>query len=283
MRIAGTVLAMVFSIALGAQDLKQAENLYQHTDYDGALRVLQGVKSPDAATWALMGRSTFMRGDFRKATEYLQKAVALDPTSSDYVLWLGRSWGRRAETASPFMAPLNAAHARDCFEKAVALDPNNNDALSDLFDYYLDAPGFLGGGYDKAAALASRIQAIDPADGHFALAELARKKQSYGEAEAQLRSAIQIAPRAVGRVVELARLLAHQGRVQESDAVLEQADKIAPGSPRLLYERASIYVETNRKPDQARALLRKYLQSNLTPDDPPRQDAEKLLKRVQGA
>jgi len=283
MRIAGTVLAMIFSIALGAQDLKQAEILYQHTDYDGALRVLRTVKSPDAATWALMGRSTFMRGDFRKATEYLQKAVALDPANSDYMLWLGRSWGRRAETASPFVAPLNAAHARDCFEKAVALDASNKDALSDLFDYYLDAPGFLGGGYDKAAALADRIQAIDPADGHFALAELARKKRSYGEAEAQLRSAIQIAPRAVGRVVELARLLARQGRVQESDAVLAQADKIAPGSPRLLYERASIYVETHRKPEQARELLRKYLQSNLTPDDPPRQDAEKLLKRVQGA
>ena len=85
------------------------------------------------------------------------------------MLWLGRTWGRRAETASPFVAPFNAAKARDYFEKAVALDPTNRDALGDLFDYYLDAPGFLGGGADKAEALANRIAAIDPPEGHFLL------------------------------------------------------------------------------------------------------------------
>lgn len=283
MRIRGAVLAAAISVTLCAQDLRQAETLYEHTDYSGALVVLKALLAPDAAAYALMGESTFMLGNFRKATDYFQKAVALDPRNSDYVLWLGRSWGRRAETATPFLAPLNAAHARDCFEKAVALDPNNKDALNDLFDYYLNAPGFLGGGYQKAADTARQLERVDPADGHAALAELARKKQAYGEAENQLRSAIQIAPKAVGRMVELARLLAHQGRIQESEAVLAQAEKIAPGSPRLLYDRASIYVETHRNSAQARQLLQKYLRSNLTPDDPPRQDAEKLLKQVQGA
>jgi len=283
MRIRGFILAVGLTLALCAQDLKQAEDLYQHTDYEGALRLLRQVKSPDAATYALVGRSEFMEGNFHKATDALEKAVALEPRNSDYVLWLGRTWGRRAETASPFLAPFNAARARDCFQQAVALDPSNKDALNDLFDYYLNAPGFLGGGYDKALATAFQLERLDPSDGHAALAELARKRESYGEAEAQLRSAIRIAPRAIGRVVELAGLLARQGRIQESDEILNEADRMAPGDPRLLYARARIYVETNRNPEQARELLRKYLQSDLTPDDPPRKDAEKLLKRVQGA
>ena len=283
MGIGRFVLAAGLSLALSAQDLKQADNLYQHTDYAGALRVLRAVKSPDAATYALLGQSELMLGEFHKATDALQRAVELEPQNSDYMLWLGRAWGRRAETASPFTAPLNASRARDCFEKAVALDPNNKDALNDLFDYYLNAPGFLGGGYDKALTTAYRLQRLDSSDGYAAMAELARKRESWGEAETQLRRAIQIAPHAVGRVVELAGLLARQGRVEESEEVLNQADRIAPGDPRLMYARARIYVETNRNPQQARELLRRYLQSDLTPDDPPRKDAEKLLKRVQGA
>ena len=30
------------------------------------------------------------------------------------------------------------------FERSVALDPSNREAVGDLFDYYLGAPGFLG-------------------------------------------------------------------------------------------------------------------------------------------
>jgi cytochrome c-type biogenesis protein CcmH/NrfG len=277
------LLAFAFGLAVWGQGLKDAEDLYSRTDYAGALRLLKEIKSPDAATWALMGRSSFMQGDFRKGTDYLQKAVALEPGNSDYMLWLGRTWGRRAETASPFIAPMNARHARDCFQEAVALDPKNKEALSDLFDYYLEAPGFLGGGFDKAAAVAARIQQLDAAEGHFMLAQLARKRQEFGEAETQLRRAIELAPSQVGRVIDLASFLAREGRVQESEAVLAQAEHLAPNSPRVLYERANIYVETHRNLDQARELLKKYLQSNLTPDDPPREAAQKLLKRVAGA
>jgi hypothetical protein len=49
-----------------------------------------------------------------------------------------------------------------------------------------------------------------------------------------------------------------------------------------LYAKASIYIETHRKLDQARALLETYLRSPLTPDDPSREAAEKLLKQANG-
>jgi cytochrome c-type biogenesis protein CcmH/NrfG len=275
----------VFAIATGfvfAQDTQDAAGLYARTEYERALIVLQSVKTPTADQLALMGKCQLMLGEFKKATATFQKAVALDPNNADYVLWLGRTWGRRAETASPFVAPSNASKARDCFEKALALDPNNRDALGDLFDYYLDAPGFLGGGADKAEALARRIEVIDPPQGHFLLSEVARKRQQPGDTERELRIAVKLAPTQVGHVIALARFLARQSRLKESDAVLAQADRVAPGSPRLLYAKASIYIETHRKLDQARALLETYLRSPLTPDDPSREAAEKLLKQANG-
>lgn len=275
-------LAFAFGLAVWGQELKQAEQLYQHTDYDGALRLLRTVRPQGAQEYLLMGKCALMQGDFNKATDYFQKASTFDPKNSDYMLWLGRSWAHRAETASPLIAPLNASRARTCFEQAVELniDPKNHEAMDDLFDFYVNAPGFLGGGFDKAEALATRIERTDPAQGHYDLAEIARRRKEFGESEQELRRAVQLAPHEIGHLVALAGFLAHQGRIQESDAVLAQALKAAPGNPRLLYGRAQIYVETHRNLDQARALLQQYLRSELTPDDPPREEARKLLKRA---
>ena len=228
-----------------------------------------------------MGRCYLMLGDYKTATDDLEKAVDLEPRNSDYVLWLGRCWGRKAETASPLFAPLSATKARDYFSKALQLDPSNRDALGDLFDYYLEAPAIMGGGIDKAGVIARRILAIDPPEGHFALSKIARKRQRLNEAEQELRTSVALGPDKIGHVLALARFLAGQSRLEECNAILARPDRIAPASPRVLYAKASICMETNRQ-TEARALLRQYLQSQLTPDDPPRAAVEKLLRRAGG-
>lgn len=273
------VLATSFILA-GTDELKRAEDLYNHTDYKAALSLLERLPRPDAATHSLIGRNYFMLGEYKKATDAFQKAVALEPRNSEYVHWLGRVYGRRAETASPFFAPSNASKARQYFEQAVALDPKNGEALNDLFDYYLQAPGFMGGGYDKAVAVAKQIADLDPAEGHFAQAHLADKKKEVSSAEDHFRRAAELAPRQVGRVIDLARYLAKQRRYQESDAAFERAEQIAPGSPKVMFAKAKTLIQENRKLGEARDLLKRYLHSNLTPEDPPREQAEKLLHQV---
>ena len=72
----------------------------------------------------------------------MEKAAAHSlPPNAECFLWLGRAYGRRAEIANPFMAPGYASKARQMFEKSVALDRSNREAVGDLFDYYLEAPG----------------------------------------------------------------------------------------------------------------------------------------------
>ncbi len=275
----------VAALPLGAADLSRATALYQHTDYAGAMHVLlpdKNDKQLDAPAYALAGKSSFMLGDFGKAGDYFQKAVNLAPGNSEYVLWLGRTWGRKAEKANPFSAPGDARRARDCFEKAVALDGHSIEALGDLFDYYLQAPGFLGGGLDKAEATAHRIEGIDQAEGRFDLARLAIKRKQTAEAEGHFRAAVNLAPKAVGHAVAFARFLTQQGRLKDADAVLAQAQAAAPESPRLMYGVAAIQIETHRDTAEARRLLQRYLTCSLTPDDPPREAAEKLLRQTSG-
>ena len=277
--LAASVLA---SVPAWAQSLSKAEELYKQTEYEASMALVDKHTNDGAANF-LLGRDSFMLGDFKKATEYLQKAVAETPANAEYQDWLGRAWGKRAETSNPILAPGFASKARQAFEKSVALDPKNSDALSDLFDYYLDAPGFLGGGYDKAADIAKKIAVVDPSEGYFEEAKLAQKRKEFDTAETHLRQAVAATPHKIGGLLELAKFLAKQGRTGESDAVLAQAQKIKPDAPEIWYTRADLLIRQKRNLDEARNLLQKYMHATITVDNPSKDDAARLLKQVGGA
>lgn len=282
------VRRLVFTLAIGlslwaaGSDVDRAEDLFQRTNYQSALNLLLAPGHTDAASYFVIGKSYFMLGEFKKASEYFEKAVAVNPNRSDYFHWLGRAYGRRAETSTFVTAPSYAAKARQNFEKAVDLDPKNGEAINDLFDYYLQAPGFLGGGVDKASNLVTKIGALDKAEAHYAQAQIALHKKEMRQAEQQLRTALELAPRQVGRVLDLAKFLSKQGKVQESEAMFAKAEQLAPNDPKVLYERAATYIEQKRNLDVAKSLLEKYLHSNLTPEHPSRAAAERLLKQTAG-
>lgn len=277
------LLALTPLLLAAGPDMDRARKLYNSTDFDASLKVLQSIPQKDGLVYELMGRNYFMQGEYKKASEVLERAVAADPSNSEYALWLGRAYGRRAETSSPFTAPGLASKARQFFEKAVQLDSRNLEALNDLFEYYLEAPGFLGGGFDRAANTARRIGELDSAEGHYAQARLAEKRKEYGKAEEHLNRAVESAPQQIGRLIDLAKFLTTQGRYQEAERSFAQAEKIAPDNPKLMYERAELYIKSGRNIDLARELLKRYLITPLTPDDPPRSDAAKLLRQVRGS
>lgn len=285
----GTVVAVLVLAALPAPAAKaqanvaKAQRLYSRTEYRDALAVLKKIPRKTAAEWELEGRCRYMLGDFKPAIEALEKAVRLEPANSDHYLWLGRAWGRRAETSVFFMAVKYAGHARQNFEKAVELAPGNMEAVNDLFSYYLSAPGFLGGGIDRAIHLSEIIQKNDPVEYQWALAQIAIERKQYDLAEGQLNKAIDMAPRQIGRIVDLAKFLAGQGRISESEAAFEQAASINPSDKKLLFTRAETYVKGRRNLEAAKKLLEAYLQAPLTPDDPSREEARKLLERASGA
>jgi tetratricopeptide (TPR) repeat protein len=269
-------------LAAAGTQYEQARKLYNYTEYEAALKLLLPVSPKDGAVHELIGKNYYMLGDYKKASEFFEKAVAANPDNSAHYHWLGKAFGRRAETSSPFTAPGYASKARQNFEKAVQLDPKNQEAVNDLFEYYLEAPGFLGGGLDKAAKLAEQISAADPIEGYYAQSRLAEKRKEFGKAEQQLRRAAELAPTQVGRVIDLAKFLAKEGRYQESDQTFQRAERIAPENPKLMFAKADTYIRSGRNLEEARQLLKRYLSAKLTPEDPPRSRAEQLLKQASG-
>ncbi len=220
-----------------------------------------------------------MQGDFHQATDFLSKALEAAPTNSQYADWLGRAWGRRASSGG-LPAAGYASKARGYFERAVQLDPKNKEALSDLFEYYLQAPRILGGGSDKAARIAEQIATIDPADGYAKRAKIAEKKKDYSRAEDSLRHAMQMAPKQVDYQIQLATLLATRGRETESDALFAKAEQDFPNTPVVWFAHAELLVHQNRNLDEAKRLLEKYIRSSTTSADPPKREAERLLGRA---
>lgn len=281
--VAPVIVSLFVGVALALSNpaLEQAEQLYYQTQYQQALRLLETSQEKTASVYALMGKCYYMLEEYKKATDSLEKAVAMDSRNSSYVNWLGKAFGRRAETSSFFTAPSYASKTRQYFEKALALAPGNLEAVDDLFEYYLEAPGFLGGGQDKAARLAEQIREEATAKYHSLMARLAEKRKQWQEAEKHWHEAAELAPSEVGRLIDLAKFLARRGRHAESERVFEQAEKIAPESQPLKFERAKVYIEAGRHQETARKLLREYLQSSsLTPDDPPRSEAQRLLDKI---
>ena len=281
-RLMGIFLAGALALSAASDDLERAQKLYDLTEFDQSLEVLNAIRAKDGPIFELIGRNYYMNGDFKKATEALEKAVEADPLNSDRVLWLARAYGRRAETSNFLSAMGHASKARQYFERAVQLNPRNLDALTDLLEYYLEAPGMMGGGIEKARATVVQISQVDPIEGDWAQAKLDEKSKQFGKAEAQLRRAVELAPHQVGKVIDLAKFLSRQGRYQEADQSFARAEQIAPNSPRVMYARADSYIQARRNLDTARELLQRYLSSPITPDDPPKQDARKLLRQIHG-
>src|SRR5579862_4409572 len=248
-----------------APEYRRALDLYNRTEYEASLQLLRKAAKPDAAALLLMGQDYFMMGDADHAVEVLQQAVTAEPNDSVNYHWLGRAYARQAEAAGMFNALGFATKSRQNLEKAVELDRKNIEAANDLFEFYLEAPKFMGGGMEKAERLAAQIAELDAAEGQYAQSQIDQKKKDFAQQEIHLRRAMELAPHQAGRVLDLAKFLAKQGRFEESEKLFPAAEKAEPHAPKILYTRAEVYIEAHRNAE-AGNLLKKYLSAHLTPD-----------------
>lgn len=156
------------------------------------LAALTAVSLSAQNTLIDQGRAALIRGDAGAAVDIMEKAVAQAPNSAEAHYWLGSAYGTKARNSGMFSAAMLAGKTKDEFEKAVALNPNYVDARFALVEFYVIAPGFMGGSYDKALEQAQEIKKHDVLMGHRAYAfvysnqkkpELAKKEYLDGVAE----------------------------------------------------------------------------------------------------
>jgi len=129
-----------------------------------------------------------------KAQELMEKAVAEKPNDARRHYQLGEIYGVIAQQAGMFKAASMAGKVRDEFAKAVQLDPNFLDARFGLMEFYLQAPGFMGGDEDKAREQANEIRKRDAFAGHRAFAAIAAKNKDMNAARGEYITAVRENP-----------------------------------------------------------------------------------------
>ena len=209
-----------------------------------------------------------------------EKAVALAPNNSGYHLWLGRTYGEKADASSFFTAAGLAKKVRNEFERAVELDPNNVDARTDLAEFYLEAPGIVGGGQDKARAQAAKLATLDSAKAHWINGRIAEKKKDLATAEQEYRAAIQADSGSADTWLNLASFYRHTGRLDEMETAINHASSAPAKEPVVLMDAAETLVRAGRNFPGAIQLLRQYLASSSTVEEAPTFKAHYLLGTI---
>ncbi len=255
--------------------LAEANSALQAGQADKALSVLQSLPQEEAGSAQahnLKCRVLFTLEQFDSAANECQQAVRLDDRSSMQHLWLGRALGEMADKASFVSAYGLAKRARAEFERAVELDDRNAEALADLGEFYSEAPGVVGGGTDKAANVAAKLDHVDPARAHELRSAIAQQNRDFGTAEQELRQAISASPHPAFQWMRLASFYRKNKRWTEMDNAIQSGTSAAERDRHAsvaLFNGASALIKANRNPEMAQKLLQMYLASPSGTEEAP--------------
>ena len=252
-------------------------------------------------------------GDRTAALAFAEKAVNLNGKDARFHLRLAEVLGESAKKANLVEQLGFATRFKKEIATTLALDPNNVQALRHQLEFCLLAPPIAGGDRAKANALADMIMRIDPVEGYFAQAWIARHDRQEERLERLFRSAVEAGPSnyeahialgnyyrspavkkfeaaaSQGRIALgldpsridayclLAAVLALQWNWSGLEALLVQSEKNVPDNLTPYYRAAEACVEANREFERAERYIRKYLSIETEPYAPSHAQARWLL------
>jgi tetratricopeptide (TPR) repeat protein len=281
------MLAAILTIPkLTAQSspLDQARILVQsRTSADQAKSLLQQAIAADpknAEPHFLLGEVLYAFGDFAKASDEAQKAVSLDDSKSDYHLLLGNALSGLVDSVGMFKKMSLGRQMRAEFEKAVAENPKNIPARTALAEFYAQAPSVIGGGADKAADQVKQISAIDPIQGHYAMATVYVDQKKFAEAEQEYKTAITADPKRAGSYSQLAFVYIFEKKDSEAPVLFRKAVEADPNYLPGYFGVARSDLLSGQNLDEAERDFKKYLSRWPEEGDPSLANAHWRLGQV---
>jgi tetratricopeptide (TPR) repeat protein len=244
--------------------LEAGRTAYENSDYAAAIELLKAAaaKEPGNGEIQLLLTKAYLGADkFDAAVASGERAVAINPKSSEYHNWLGQAYGGKADHASMFSAPSLARKTQKEFATAVQLDERNFDATQNLIDYDCQAPSFVGGGEDKAQPLIQKLLALDASQGHFAAGKCRLQKKDVAAAEAEFVKALESKPNSVDNIQDIAAFFADHGAAERVLQAADAAQAAAPDDPRVPFFRAMGWILKGEKLPEAEKILRNYIQA----------------------
>jgi tetratricopeptide (TPR) repeat protein len=227
------------------------------------------VLAASAADLIASGKAAFLRRDYDGAVQFFEKAVEADPKSAEAHYRLASTLGRQAMTAGVLRQATLARRTRAALETARQLDPSHLDTRAALIDYYSMAPGFMGGGMDKAMAEAAELKKMDAFRGRRAYANIYLRQKKQDLARKELVELVRENPRSPKAHQILGNFLLteknYQGALHEFEMALQLDPTYMP--PHLRIGQHAALTGTGFA--RAEAGLKKYLAYQPAEDEAP--------------
>lgn len=277
--VAGTQIAMSEGPATERDDAERALMQGQLDVSISGLRGYLNTNPKDAQAHLLLCRAYYAGELADAAISECEAAMNGLSASSAAQDWLGRACGQKAQNAGPIAGYKLARRVQASFERAVDIDPKNGEAVDDLAEYYIAAPSIIGGGVDKAEALANRELKLAPQAAHRTYALAAETNKDYSRAEQEFRAAVMVA----GRPDAWADLGHYYARRKQYDQAVEALQKCRQADPAMdaaVVDAASILMEINREIEPAERMLRGYLGGKAKSDAAPAFKVHEQLARL---
>jgi tetratricopeptide (TPR) repeat protein len=237
----------------------------------------------DALAHQLLCRVFYAQDAADEAIHECELAVSNTPPNSgqcsDPQLWLGRAYGMKARHAGLIAGFTLARKVQASFARAVELNPANVAALNDLGEYDVSAPFIVGGGIDKAQALAARMMPRFPEAAHHLLARIAAANNNPATAESEFRQEVAV-QRSAEAWIDLALFYQTHGRPDDALGAIKSAIAADRTHGPVLVDAASILTAAHRDPDLAERCLREYLASGAKSDAAPAFKVHLQLSRL---
>ena len=241
--VAIPLLVMCAAVSAAAQQTKP-ETLIQAGHWKQARAIVESHlhESPDdPLAIFLLSQIRHAFGEDTTPLRLAERAVALNGRVAKFHRQLAEVLGVRAQRAGPIQELLLARRFRKEIDLAIELDPRDAQALRDLLEFYLLAPGIAGGDLRKAEQTADRILNINAPEGFLAKARIASFERRPSETEALLRQAARAQPPSYRAQIELARFY-----LDKEPADFEAAETAAKVAAKLDPSRVDSYAVLSR-------------------------------------
>lgn len=267
------VLAVVFLAGLvpAEPDITHAIRLYESGQFAQAAASLEAV-CPGSATCAegrlWLAKCRLKLDQWDDAIRVLEDLVRQAPRIARFHHWLGRAYGRKAEHSFMLTAFNLAKKVVREFETALGLEPSNPELRFDLLEYYLQAPGIIGGGKDKAAAQVEAINELSMRLGYVARARMYKSDKQWKSAEAELRKATRDFPDQPESFADLAEYLLTREDYSGSEENAGRALALRPNYAKARLIRAAARIRRGKDLEETVADLRSLSAGPLLDEDP---------------
>src|SRR5689334_9822778 len=170
------------------------------------------------------------------AVRLLEQAVNLDATNAEYHLWLGHAYSRQVGKVNFMKKAIVGRKAGGEYNRAVELAPTSIDAGEARLEFFLNAPGIVGGGVDKARVEAGRIATLSKYRGGFARAKIAEHEKDLQASEREYRMLVVEFPDSSSAITALATFLQNNNRFDEAFDVVDRRLAKFPNDTNNIYQ-----------------------------------------------